>query len=217
MALVTALGIAMSLGLVWFYESSKHGGAHHFTSSAIQGVPMRVNCFNLSEAPRAEDFELVNQYGERVRLSDHWGGLVLLSFTYTHCPDVCPLIHVSIKRMLEEPGPVREMWLNGTLVVMSVSIDPERDTVRRLRVYAEANNYTWIFLTGSRGKLERVWRAYGVVAASSGDYVSHSVNVYLVHDGRIVCSIVGGSSPDWKQLSEAVTAAAEIVRGLGRS
>ena len=151
-------------------------------------------CYSPGKEPTAHDFVLVDQYGREVRLSDLWGdGPLLLTFTYTYCPDICPIMHSVLNRSL--PGLVP-----AVKHIATISVDPERDTPERLKLYADANNYRWIFLTGPRTLLEEVWKAYGVFVATqrTGDtyVVTHSADWIVVEDGKILGRIRGIPSPD---------------------
>ncbi len=162
-------------------------------------------CYPPGKEPSAPDFALVDQYGREVRLSDLWGdGPLLITFTYTYCPDICPVMHVIINKSLPGLTPVVKR-------IATISVDPERDTPERMKLYAEANNYRWIFLTGPRAQLERVWDAYGIFVSiqRTGDtyVVTHSADWIVIEDGKILGRVRGMPSPE--SLVEYVTLIAE--------
>ena len=134
------------------------------------------------EPPRkAPDFALRDQDGKRVRLADERGRDVLVTFLYTHCPDVCPLIAANLNRALEALGERRR-----GVRVLAVSVDPAGDTpaavsgyVRRLGLRPEFR-----YLTGTRAELSRVWRAYGILAvAANKELVDHAAATVLIDPG----------------------------------
>ncbi len=51
------------------------------------------------------DFALTDHEGERVRVSDLRGKIVLLTFLYTQCPDICPLMADNLNAALLELDP----------------------------------------------------------------------------------------------------------------
>ncbi|MFN3803848.1 MAG: SCO family protein [Pyrobaculum sp.] len=150
-------------------------------------------CYPPGREPEAYDFQLVDQFGRSVRLSQLWGGAVLITFTYSYCPDVCPLMHLVLNRSLPHIRPY-------IAHVLDVSLDPERDTVERLYHYAMGNRYNWTFLTGDLRALEAVWRAYGVTRSvtyvGGQPYIVHDVVWAVVKDGRLLGMVRGLPSPE---------------------
>lgn len=128
------------------------------------------------------DFELTDQDGKTVRLSGQRGKLVLISFLYTHCPDVCPLTAVSLNQALRELGADRSRVRS-----LAVSVDPEGDTPASVRGFVRTHRLLpeFRYLTGSRRTLARVWRAYyvGTERIAGNPLVGHSAYVLLV-DGE---------------------------------
>ena len=97
--------------------------------------------------------------GEWFRLSEQRGKVVLLSFGYTACPDVCP---TTLSRLQSVHG-----WLGASarhVEVVFVSVDPQRDTAPLLEAYVDAFNprFTGVRLEGEA--LEGVLGAYHVTA-----------------------------------------------------
>jgi protein SCO1/2 len=131
---------------------------------------------NLQKAP-APDFTLVDQSGQSLRLADLRGNAVVLTFIYTNCPDVCPLIVERIKHAETRlPRYVRER-----VAVVAITVDPERDTPPVLRAFLERHGIVddprWHALTGDPRSLAEVWASYGIdpgtVLASSGGTHEH--------------------------------------------
>ena len=110
----------------------------------------------------APDFELVDQFGQPVNMSQFEGKIVLITFIFTHCPDICPAITYQMKKLSEELG---EDY-NESVVFLSVTVDPDRDTPERLSQFAESNDASWQFLTSDAeapvGQMLSVWNEYGI-------------------------------------------------------
>jgi protein SCO1/2 len=115
----------------------------------------------LAESQPAPNFQLTNQYGKAMTLQDLQDKVVVLTFLYTSCPDICPLITAKLRQVQEELGPA-----GSDVAVVAITVDPETDNVERVRQYSDAMGMKeqWYFLTGSREQLVPIWEAYYVAA-----------------------------------------------------
>jgi len=128
------------------------------------------------------DFTLRASNGSDFRLSQQRGKIVLLSFGYTFCPDVCPTTLVELSQVRTR---LREAAKR--VQVVFITLDPERDTPERLAIYAKAFDPTFIGLTGSEEQLAQVRSIYGVIAekqvvtGTSASYlIAHSAYTYVI-------------------------------------
>lgn len=128
----------------------------------------------------APDFSLEDADGNPVSLSAERGNIVLLTFIYTKCPDVCPLIAENLNRALEQLGHHRK-----AVRVLAVSVDPKGDTPERVRSYAAIHRLRpeFVYAIGTKKKLEPVWSAYDVLSFASdpeNGVVDHTAQTLLV-------------------------------------
>ncbi len=129
----------------------------------------------------AADFSLVDQNGETFQLSAQKGKVVLIFFGYTNCPDVCPITLTDFKRIKNELG-----GLTDEVRFVFITVDPERDTIERLRAYLPSYDPAFFGLTGEREQLEQVWKSYGVYQArqesgsAAGYLVDHTARIYAI-------------------------------------
>lgn len=132
----------------------------------------------------APDFHLKDQLNRPVSLSQFKGKPVVLTFLYTHCPDVCPLIadqlHATALGLGKDAGRV---------AFLAVSMDPKGDTQAAVLHFSKAHNMTdyWHYLIGTRDELAPVWSAYSVdaQAATAAGVVNHSTALYVIDkEGR---------------------------------
>ena len=129
--------------------------------------------------PREEaPLRLHNYLGEPVDLAGYRGKAVLVTFIYTHCPDVCPLIVSHLKTALALLGQKAR-----DVQIVAVSTDPRGDNRRTVAAFLRAHGMTgrMQYLIGSRAELGRVWKDWNIVAkpAKAGrDLVEHSALIY---------------------------------------
>lgn len=129
----------------------------------LRPVPTLIGDY-LSKPYPAPDFTLTDQFNHSETLSSFRGRPVALTFIYTHCPDVCPLIASTMHAAYQELGPDAQR-----VQFLAVTVDPERDTIPRIRQFSREHGLLdeWLFLSGSRPDLERVWKAYGIYSQPS--------------------------------------------------
>ena len=117
----------------------------------------------------APAFVLINQNNEVVNLSQFEGKIVVMTFLYTHCPDVCPAITYQMKRLSEELGDDYD----ESVVFLSVTVDPERDTAERLASFSSGYNASWDFLTVNssfpESHMQAMWTNYKMVVIPEDD------------------------------------------------
>ena len=118
--------------------------------------------------PDAPDFTLLNQDGESVTLSDYDGKVVVVAFIYTSCPDICLAISANLAWIHENLGEYSD-----EVVILSITIDPARDTVERFSQWTDANGYEWDHLSSERSStLVNVWKSWNIVV--DNDHINAS-------------------------------------------
>lgn len=135
----------------------------------------------------APDFRLTDQFGAPVSLAALRGKVVVLTFLYSNCPDVCPVTLGKFGVVKGQLGSQAD-----EVAFLAVTVDPARDDSAQLRRYLEAQRLDQQvqFLTGDRAALEAVWAAYRITvaqgptasgAAAGATYeVIHSDRIYLL-------------------------------------
>jgi len=162
----------------------EHGAA---ASVTVTGGSGRFAGGELDPPQPTPDFTLTDQSGQKVGMADQRGKLVLLTFLYTNCPDVCPLITQNLNQALQMLGTKRD-----DVRVLAVSVDPEGDTEEAVDKYAKTHHLLpeFHYLIGSRDELIKVWKEYDVAAvASDPELVDHTAYTMLVDrsgEGRVI-------------------------------
>jgi protein SCO1/2 len=97
----------------------------------------------------APAFSLTDQEGRTVSSDQLRGKVAIVGFIYTNCPDICPMLTNQMRGLQLK---LKDAGLLGTEAqLMSITVDPERDTPAVLAQYAKehgAETGTWRFLTG---------------------------------------------------------------------
>src|SRR5207253_3770549 len=109
----------------------------------------------LTPARPAPPLALHDAHGRVYSLAAQHGRYTLVTFLYTHCPDVCPLIASNLNTALRILGP------HAKVSVFAVSVDPKGDTPAAVKAYEREKRLVpqFHYLIGSRPELMRVWRA----------------------------------------------------------
>lgn len=143
------------------------------------------------------DFTMTDGDGKPFNLSDLKGKVVILSFGYTHCPDVCPTELLTYSDTLKQLGEQAK-----DVAVVFASVDPERDTPELIGKYAKQFNPDFIGLTVTEGQnLPVIKQQYRVVSAKANQQsdkvylVDHTAGAYLLDkNGEVAVFSPYGSS-----------------------
>jgi protein SCO1/2 len=115
------------------------------------------------------DVELVRDDGKRVHLRDELSDHrpVVLSFIFTSCTTICPILSANLAQLQRKLGAGRD-----AVHLVSISIDPEFDTPERLRAYARRMGAGpgWRHYGGTLGASQAAQRAFDVYR---GDKMNH--------------------------------------------
>ena len=127
------------------------------------------------------------------------GHVVVINFNYTTCDTICPLGNVVMADLDAMLGPERAVRL------LSITIDPARDTPDRMRAAAEefGASARWRWLTGNPGEVKRL------LAAFDADYTNIVLHdpmflVGRVEDGRFYRSLSMPEAGDLKKIIDAM-------------
>lgn len=122
----------------------------------------------------------MDQDGAPVRLGSEVIGdkLVVMDFVFTTCTTVCPVLSAIFSRVQERLGD----RLGKEVRLVSVSVDPTRDTPARLKAYATSHRAKpgWTWLTGSQENVKQVLEGLGAYTPAKANHAP----MVLVGDPR---------------------------------
>lgn len=144
---------------------------------------LQINGAIVLDKPRIfSDFELQDHRGDVFNLERMQGIWTIVFFGFTHCPDICP---TTLAMLNETYSKLKDSEKERVQVVM-ISLDPERDTVKKLAEYVPYFNPAFTGVTGNKHLIRRLTAelnvAYNQVPLSGDDYtVDHSTQLILVN------------------------------------
>ena len=145
----------------------------------------------------APPLKLDDSLGQPVNIANYHGKAVLVTFIYTHCPDICPLIVGHLHSALQKLGADRHKFQ-----IIAVSVDPRGDTPKTVKAFLADHQMTgkMQYLIGSRPQLEKAWKAWHIKAASrptkgNPDAVEHSALIYGISGSGKITTVYPANFP----------------------
>ncbi len=147
------------------------------------------------------EFHLTDQAGEPFQRGNLQGKVWVADFIFTSCGGSCPQMTAQMATLARELPP--------TVELVSVTVDPQRDTPPVLAQYAQAHGAQpdrWHFLTGPPEAIQRLaLEGFRFSFASGGEEpepITHSVRFALVDRQGVVRGTYDGT--DSKALERLV-------------
>jgi protein SCO1/2 len=164
----------------------------------VQRLPV-LGRYDIARGAKAyhniENFKLVNQDNQVITTNDWNNKIIVADFFFTHCASICPRMTANLKKIQDELKNDREVR------ICSFSVDPERDSVGRLKEYAEQfriNTQNWDLLTGDKKDIYKLARNSFMIVATDGDGgpddFIHSEKLVLVDKERRIRGYYNGTS-----------------------
>jgi protein SCO1/2 len=123
---------------------------------------------------------LVDQDGQELMfVSDVIGdNIVVMDFVYTTCTTICPVLSALFTQVQGKLGDA----VGDEVMLVSMSVDPVRDTPQRLKAYSAKHRagQGWLWLTGPKGDVDDVLTGLGAYTSNFEDHPS----MVLIGDGR---------------------------------
>ena len=133
------------------------------------------------------NFNLVNQEGKPVSLDSLHGKIIVADFFFTHCPTICPGLTKNMKRLAESINNGERVGDRSNKLVhfLSFSIDSERDSVERLKYWADrfqVDPDNWWLLTGKKSDIYNIILNEMKVPVEDG----HAIDTNFMHTDHFV-------------------------------
>jgi len=141
-------------------------------------------------------FAFVNQDSVMVTNETFNGKLYIADFFFTSCPTICPKV---TKNMLQL---YKQYEGNDSLLFLSHTIDTKRDSVERLKKYADnlgVSSDKWMFVTGDKDEIYEIADDYMSIATENPDApggFDHSGWLLLIDDQGHIRSFVDGTKDE---------------------
>ncbi len=110
------------------------------------------------------DITLQSHDGDEFKFSQAKGKVLVVSYIFTNCPDICHTIGAKLNVFKDE---LKKDGLEDKVFFVSITIDPERDTKEALKHHAEMMNLdltNWVFLTGDEESVKSTIKVAGIEA-----------------------------------------------------
>ncbi len=136
---------------------------------SIKGFPKKAPEIN----------NLITEEGKQFSLKNLKGKVLIITYGYTSCPHVCPTITAFLKNIETE---LNKKGLKNKYKIIFITVDPKLDTQEKLKKYKQEKGFKdWIFLTGDKKALKKVWENYDVFVQDKGFMQMKHGNMTMKH------------------------------------
>jgi protein SCO1/2 len=143
------------------------------------------------------DFSLTNQNGKIITQKDYDNKIYVVDFIFTRCETICPIM---TDNMVELQNTFSD---NDEIMLLSLSVTPELDSVSVLRKYANDKGVIdskWNITTGDKKHIYELARKsyFAVVTRGDGDLQDfiHTPNFVLIDKKKRIRGIYDGTNHD---------------------
>lgn len=175
---------------MWVKQASDKAIAmpHHYLPDTVIDRVEKGKSISDTVWHKASDFRLVNQLGDTVNLYSLQGKLIVMDYFFTSCRSTCPILTnnmLNMQRSFMKGGDVMSKPDSSIVQFISFSVDPETDSVARLKNYADHYGIdpgNWWLLTGNRDSIYSY--AFNELRVDKFDTIP--INPDFVHTTRFV-------------------------------
>ena len=145
---------------------------------------------------KISDFKLTNQNGKEITQANYKDKIYVADFFFTTCQDICPVMTKNMYELQEE------LKNDNEILLLSHTVIPEVDTVKRLKEYAIENNVDdskWNLVTGDKKQIyELARKSYLAVEDSSFNEFDmiHTENFMLIDKEKQIRGFYDGTNSE---------------------
>lgn len=190
---ILALLLAIALPLAGYYivkyysKDAVHMPRRYFEPEAVRVSEKNGKTVTDTVWHKVRNIEFTNQLGKKVSLDSLKGKILVIDFFFTRCPSICPGLAKSMKRLQDS------FKKNDSIVhFISISVDPEHDSVPLLRKFADrynVNHDTWWLVTGDKKDIYDFAMnelKAGLADTNVDSAFIHTENFFLLDSSRVV-------------------------------
>jgi len=160
------------------------------------------------QMPAVPDLGLETMSGRFEPLRPAGGRAAVVTFIYTTCPTICQSTGTDVARLRDR---FQTKGLGDRVRIVSISFDPDRDTVREMARYGEAHDadgIIWTIARPSKKDLPRLLEGFGVVVIPNAfDGYEHNAAYHIISPAGRLTAIV-----DMEDITGAVAATEKALR-----
>jgi len=177
--LATIISIVLGLLIIYFGTD----GLHAFTAESARTYRL------MQEQPAFPEVTLEDSKERVYTLSEFEGKYVFLTFIYTACTDVCPVLELNLKEVYDQ---LPEKYIGEEIVFLSISFDPDRDDPETLETYRIAfgsDGETWrMARIPDKEELQALLEEFGVIVIPDGNggFAHNSAFYFVDREGYLI-------------------------------
>lgn len=169
-----AIGLVLVFGFLLFYFGTN--GFQAFTAETARVMKLVEN------KPKFPNVTIEDSKGRIYPITDLNGKYVLITFMYTSCTTVCPILEWNMHQVYEQ---IPSQYIGEDIVFLSLSFDTERDdvaTLEKYRTYFHSDGETWrMARIPNQEELDALLKSFGVIAIADGNgNFTHNSAFYVV-------------------------------------
>ncbi len=214
--MIVSAVVVLAVGMMVFvFLAGKHFASER-SGVAGNGPGVAINLTPDVKARQVKPFVFTDENGESFDSSSLAGDYWLVDFIFTNCAGPCPIMTSEMAKIERDYAEVKNLRL------VSISVDPKRDTPEVLKAYGAqygADFNRWIFLTGEFNKVQQVAQDIFLLAVtnpandkSKSDQalpatgsIVHSTKLVLVSpDGTIINWFTGTDAEEITRLRKVL-------------